>query len=86
MATVKDPGIDLHRQQLRDVERKLAQALQERDDLARDLEAMCLDAEPATFSASSVLRERIFATGEFALPMPPPVRIPSAVVLSFKLA
>ena len=41
---------------------KLAQALAERDDLARDVESLCMETTAnTTFSSSSVLRERIFA-------------------------
>jgi len=47
-----------------DLERRLAQALAERDDLARDVEALCMETSAnTTFSSSSVLQERIFSTG-----------------------
>jgi hypothetical protein len=52
------------RKQMLILEKKLAQALCERDDLARDVEALCMETTANTsFSSSSVLRERIFATG-----------------------
>lgn len=59
-----DEGPAALRSQIAQLQRKLAQALVERDDLARDVEALCMDT-PAntTFSSSSVLRERIFSTG-----------------------
>lgn len=52
------------RKQVIDLERKLAQAHADRDDLARDVEALCMETTAnTTFSSSSVLRERIFAAG-----------------------
>lgn len=51
------------RGRIRDLESKLASVQQQRDDLAKDLEIMCLESKPITFDTSSVLRERIFATG-----------------------
>ena len=52
------------RHKIVELERKLAQALVERDDLARDVEALCMESTAnTTFSSSSVLRERIFSTG-----------------------
>lgn len=52
------------RKQILILEKKLTQALSERDDLARDVEALCMETTAnTTFSSSSVLRERIFATG-----------------------
>jgi chromosome segregation ATPase len=46
-----------------DLKNKLAQALIERDDLARDVESLCMETTAnTTFSSSSVLRERIFST------------------------
>lgn len=54
------------RKQILALEQKLAQALGERDDLARDVEALCMETTAnTTFSSSSVLRERIFATGNY---------------------
>ncbi|KAL4552159.1 hypothetical protein Ndes2526B_g06390 [Nannochloris sp. 'desiccata'] len=51
------------RKQILILEKKLTQALSERDDLARDVEALCMETTAnTTFSSSSVLRERIFAT------------------------
>ena len=51
------------RARVKELESKLAAAQQQRDDLAKDLEIMCLESKPVTFDTSSVLRERIFATG-----------------------
>ncbi|KAI8108351.1 hypothetical protein M9434_006378 [Picochlorum sp. BPE23] len=49
------------RRHIQGLEKKLAMVSLERDDLARDVEAMCLDsASNTTFNMSSVLNERIF--------------------------
>lgn len=57
------------RKRISDLERRLAQALLERDDLARDVEALCMETTAnSTFSSSSVLRERIFSTGKMNNP------------------
>jgi hypothetical protein len=54
-----------NRRLIQKLEQQLAQALCERDDLARDVEALCMETTAnTTFSSSSVLRERIFATGK----------------------
>lgn len=51
------------RRQIVELEKKLAKTIIERDDLARDVEALCMETTAnTTFSSSSVLRERIFAT------------------------
>lgn len=55
------------RKQVKDLQRQLAEALRERDDLTRDLEAMCLSDTGTTFNSSSVLQERIFAAGALRL-------------------
>ena len=53
------------RKRISDLERRLAQALLERDELTRDVEALCMETTAnSTFSSSSVLRERIFSTGK----------------------
>lgn len=54
--------------QLAVLERRLAQALAERDGLARDVESLCLETSAnTTFSYSSVLQERIFSAGAICL-------------------
>ena len=54
------------RAQVRQLELKLADLQRERDDLARDVENLCMSSGPglATFDSSSVLQERIYFTGE----------------------
>ena len=49
--------------QCKELQRKLDEALRERDDLVRDLEAFCLSDGGTTFNSSSVLQERIYSTG-----------------------
>lgn len=49
-------------QRVKELERLVAQLTQERDDLTRDLENLCLSGG-STFSTSSVLSERIYSTG-----------------------
>jgi hypothetical protein len=52
------------RRHIQGLEKKLAMVSLERDDLSRDVEAMCLDsASNTTFNMSSVLNERIFVAG-----------------------
>lgn len=66
------------RNKIIELERKLAQALVERDDLARDVEALCMETTAnTTFSSSSVLRERIFSTGEPQSAPPDPLFRPN---------
>lgn len=54
------------RAQVRQLELRLADLQRERDDLARDVENLCMSSGPglATFDTSSVLQERIYFTGE----------------------
>lgn len=51
------------RRQLKEAQKALAAAQAEREDLVRDLEAMCLSDGGATFNSSSVLQERVLAAG-----------------------
>lgn len=52
------------RRKIKILEEKLAVAVQERDDLTRDLENLCLsEGFNTSFSSSSVLSERIYSTG-----------------------
>ncbi len=62
------PAITALRKRIGELEIKLAQALVERDDLARDVEALCMETTAnTTFSSSSVLRERIYSSGWYNL-------------------
>lgn len=56
-----DPGALA--KQCKELQRKLDEALRERDDLMRDLESFCLNDGGTTFNSSSVLQERIYSTG-----------------------
>ena len=52
------------RRHLVELESKLAEVRLERDDLARDVEALCIGTTGnVTFDSSSVLNERIFVSG-----------------------
>jgi hypothetical protein len=52
------------RRKIAQLEKSLAALTIERDDLARDIESMCLDSSSnTTFNMSSVLNERIFVAG-----------------------
>ena len=61
-AAPADPGALA--KQCKELQRKLDEALRERDDLVRDLESLCLSDGGTTFSSSSVLQERIYSTGK----------------------
>lgn len=50
--------------QCKELQRKLEEALRERDELVRDLESFCLSDGGTTFNSSSVLQERIYSTGK----------------------
>ena len=43
------------------MEKQLAKALQERDDLARDVELLCTQNSSSIFDSSMVLSERIYS-------------------------
>lgn len=60
-APAADPGALA--KQCKELQRKLDEALRERDDLVRDLESFCLNDGGTTFNSSSVLQERIYSTG-----------------------
>jgi len=60
---ISDEAISL-RKKIIDLESKLSQVELERDDLARDVEALCMETTANTsFNMSSVLSERIFVAG-----------------------
>ena len=44
-----------------ELEKQLAKAEKERDDLARDVEALCMQSGSSIFDGSMVLSERIFS-------------------------
>jgi hypothetical protein len=55
------------RKKISQLEASIARIKLERDDLARDVESLCLDdASNTTFNVSSVLNERIFVAGGFS--------------------
>ena len=55
------------KKQCRDLEAKLARAIAEKEELARDVEALCMQgSDVLTFTTSSVLQERIIYTGDVA--------------------
>jgi len=61
---VPSDGLRL-RKRIIELETKIAQVTLERDDLARDVESICLNSSSnTTFNASSVLSERVLASGE----------------------
>lgn len=43
-----------------ELEKELARAIKERDELARDVEALCMQSGSSIFDGSMVLSERIF--------------------------
>ncbi len=50
-----------HELRIKDLERRLASVTQERNDLQKDVEALCLSSGSSMFSRSFVLTERIKA-------------------------
>lgn len=65
-----------------ELRKQLAKAIQERDDLQRDLEALCLSqSSDLTFSSSSVLQDRIIFTGEEARHIATRHSMPPALVV-----
>ena len=64
---ISDEAISL-RKKIIDLESKISQIELERDDLARDVEALCMETTANTsFNMSSVLSERIFVAGTWHL-------------------